>query len=943
MPGISIPERIGPYEVRSELGRGGMGMVFLAWDTRLDRTVAVKTLPADLAGDADRLARFEREAKVLAALNHANIAAIYGLEETGGHRFLILEFVDGQTLGERLAAGPLPVDEAISVARQMAQALEAAHEKGIVHRDLKPANVMVRADGVVKVLDFGLARAGESAASGVSSDSPTGTYHASAQSPTIPGAIMGTAGYMSPEQARGKLVDKRSDIFSFGSVVFESLTGSRPFAGESLADALSAVLHREPDWTELPAATPPRLRELLKRCVEKDAKNRLRDIGDARIELERIADGREPSVADSPAPVAWVSARGRSVRNFVLAIGLLAAGGALTLAAWSAFSGFTAGKPVPGPARVTRLGIEVPHNFSVLSSKISPDGRSMIYGGYQMEEPGSPGGRKSAAFLRRLDTYRSVPLDLPTGPDLIAFSPDGAWFAMIVPASADSRRLRVIRMSSESGEAPVTIADLPEELTPHSIVWPTANDIFVSQYVPPKMVHIAHDTGRVDPPVALAFPGSNPEFVAMTPLPGTAYLLADSGSFGERGYVQSIHLIDTRTNEVTPLIESGSSPRYSSTGHLLFSRADTLLAVRFDIATLRVTGSPVAVAEGLRTRFSWMNGEFDLSRDGTLAYIPGGVQGARRQLVVIDETGKTAPFCPDRRAMQGSPCVSPDGQRVAVTVTNAFGVNEVWASSPDRSMLQRVVSVPRSDCDPVAWTPDNARIVFSRRGEPATEDGLFIQPAQAGEQPVLVTRDRTAEITPFYGSVVSDHSAILAAAYYSNRRGNAQLLVLPLDATGIKTQSIRTIATGVNGRGADISPDGRWLAIGSTDPEQPGLLVRSIGSNGALGPIMQVVGGDVSDVRFKATAKEAPLELMYVDARNRSYGGTLAITPAVALKQTKMLADASQIRQVDFWPRLLGDGRLMMIQAGPEEEPANSIHIVLNWIEELKQKLPPHP
>lgn len=943
MPGTSIPERIGPYEVRSELGRGGMGMVFLARDTRLDRAVAVKSLPADLAGDADRLARFEREAKVLAALNHTNIAAIYGLEETGGHRFLILEFVEGQTLGDRLAAGPLPVDEAIAVARQMAHALEAAHEKGVVHRDLKPANVMIRADGVVKVLDFGLARAGDNLASGIPSDSPTGTYHAAPQSPTIPGAIMGTAGYMSPEQARGKLVDKRSDIFSFGCVVYESLTGSRPFSGESLADALSAVLHREPDWTELPPQTPVRVRELLKRCLEKDAKNRLRDIGDARIELDRALDTHEPPAVAAPAPIVPVTPRGRSVRNFVLGLGLLAAGSALTLAAWSAFSGLTAGRQSTGPPRVNRLGIEVPRNFSVLSSKISPDGRSIIYGGYQTEEPGATGGRKSAAYLRRLDSFRAVPLDLPTGPDLIAYSPDSAWFAMIVPVSADSRRLRVVRMSSDGGETPVTIADLPEEVTPHSIVWPATNDIYVSQYVPPKIVHIGHDTGRVDPPAAITFPGSNAEFVAMSPLPGTGYLFADAGAFGERGYVQSIHLIDTRTYEVKPLIESGSCPRYSPTGHLLFSRADTLLAVQFDPVSLRVTGSPVAVAEGLRTRFSWMNGEFDLSRDGTLTYIPGGVQGARRQLVVIDETGKAVPFCPDRRAMQGSPCVSPDGQRVAVTVTNAFGVNEIWASLADRSTLQRVISVPRSDCDPIAWTPDNSRIIFSRRGEPASDDGIYIQPAQAGERPTLVTRNQTSEMTPFYGTVVSDRSAVLAAAYYSNRRGNTELLLLPLDGTGVKTQAIRTLVTGVHGRGADISPDGRWLAIGSSDPEQPGVLIRSINPDGTLGSVVPIVAGDVSDVRFRPTPAGAPLELMYVDARNRSYAGTLTTSPAISWKQTKLVADASQIRQVDYWPRLLGDGRLIMTQAGPEEEPANSIHVVLNWFEELKQKLPSHP
>lgn len=287
------PANIGPYQIQRELGRGGMGEVFLARDTRLDRDVAIKALPAHLAADPDRLARFQREAKALAALNHPGVGAIYGLEEAGGHQYLVLEYIEGETLLDRLGSGPIPVDEAMSIARQMAEALEAAHEKGIVHRDLKPGNVMVTPEGVVKVLDFGLARTAEGPMSSTSlpaaADSPTMPVH----SPTIPGAIMGTAGYMSPEQARGKPVDKRSDIFSFGCVFYELLTGSGPFPGETVTDSLGAILHRDPEWDLLPKSTPPRVRELLRNCLVKDRRNRLHDIGDARLELDRAIAGHE--------------------------------------------------------------------------------------------------------------------------------------------------------------------------------------------------------------------------------------------------------------------------------------------------------------------------------------------------------------------------------------------------------------------------------------------------------------------------------------------------------------------------------------------------------------------------------------------------------------------------------------------------------------------------
>ena len=313
MTTASVPNHVGPYEIRHEIGRGGMGVVYLARDSRLDRDVAIKRLPDELLRDQDRLDRFAREAKLLASLSHANVAGVLGLEEVDGVSYLVLEFVDGEDLSARLAAGALPIDETLHVAKQIARAVEAAHARGVIHRDLKPDNVKVSIDGDVKVLDFGLAKAFEDPMSMVTAmgDSPT---ILSAQSPTVAGVVLGTAGYMSPEQARGKPIDKRSDIWSFGCILYEMLTGNCPFPGDSAAESLGAIIHKEPDWNALPEGVPPNVRLLLHRCLQKDRSRRLQDIGDARVELDDTLSGSTQiwtSGVSLPAPV--VRSKWRSI------------------------------------------------------------------------------------------------------------------------------------------------------------------------------------------------------------------------------------------------------------------------------------------------------------------------------------------------------------------------------------------------------------------------------------------------------------------------------------------------------------------------------------------------------------------------------------------------------------------------------------------------------
>src|SRR5262245_50862636 len=383
---LSAGAKLGPFEVERQLGRGGMGEVYLARDTRLDRFVAIKALPDHLTTDPDRLARFEREAKVLASLSHPGIAGIYGLEITGSQKFLILEFVEGETLAGYLARGRISIDAALPLARQIAEALEAAHEKGVIHRDLKPGNVMVSPEGVAKVLDFGLARRVD-APDSPSPDSPTVVSPAHDHSPTIPGAIMGTAGYMSPEQARGKAIDKRSDIFSFGCVLYAMLSGASPFPGETVADSLGAILHRDPDWSLLPSTTPPRVRELLANCLAKDRKHRLHDMADARLSLERSIAGHE-----------WTTTPTRSPSKSARVIALLSVAGGALLTAGGARVWNSLRPPSEAKVEPTCVTIAMPAGITFTDVFITRDGRTLVANG----TPKTPDNSKPA--LPRLYT-----------------------------------------------------------------------------------------------------------------------------------------------------------------------------------------------------------------------------------------------------------------------------------------------------------------------------------------------------------------------------------------------------------------------------------------------------------------------------------------------------------------------------------------------------------
>ena len=546
--------RLGPYEVVSSIGAGGMGEVYKARDTKLKRDIAIKVLPEAFAETPDRLARFEREAKLLASLNHPHIAAIHGLEEAHAIRFLVLEFVPGDTLAERLQKGPIPVEETLRLAKQIAEALEAAHARGVIHRDLKPANVKVTPEGQVKVLDFGLAKAfDEERLDGDASNSPT----LSAAS-TRAGVILGTAAYMSPEQARGIPVDKRSDILSFGSLVFEMLTGRKPFPGELVSDTLASVIKSDPDWSGLPPDVPPRLRDLLRRCLEKDPKKRRRDIADVRVELEEIASGRDAAAdvvaAPKKAPPLW-----RRVAPIALA-----------LVAGILFGVGVSRQPEPDKP-VLRFSIPLPDDVTFSSTgrhvlALSPDGKRLARtGNHQL-------------YLREMDQVEAVAVrgteggsgDAGRNPFL---SPDGQWLGFWAEGK--------LKKVAVSGGAPVVLCDAEN---PHGASWTEENTIVYGQGragiwqvsanggEPERLAEIEENGGRAHGPQLL---------------PGGMQLLFTIGSSQSWDEAQIV-VQSLETGERRVLIDGGSDARYLPTGHIVYALGTTLFAVPFDVERLEL-------------------------------------------------------------------------------------------------------------------------------------------------------------------------------------------------------------------------------------------------------------------------------------------------------------------------------------------------------------------
>jgi serine/threonine protein kinase/Tol biopolymer transport system component len=793
-------DRLGPYEIVDRLGAGGMGDVYRARDSRLPRDVAIKVLPTFWLADPERRARFDREARVLATLNHPHIGALYGVEDADGVRALVMELVEGEDLAQRLVRGPIRLNEALPIAKQIAEALEAAHEQGVIHRDLKPANIKLRPDGTVKVLDFGLAKLAEAPAAfgavGLS-QSPMIT------TPTMMtgvGMILGTAAYMAPEQAQGKAVDKRADIWAFGCVVFEMRAGRRAFAGDDVADTLAAVLTKEPEWTALPPNTPAAIRRLLRRCLEKDRRRRLADIADARLEIEEAL--LAPS-ADSPAVnaqnTAAAPARGRSMLPWVV-MGGFAAALALVLVSWRPWRVIRAPVPLRLSADlVAGMSVQIPEGASVV---LSPDGALLAFVAQKAD-----GGTRQL-FVRHLEQLRAIPLSGTDGASHPFFSPDGQWIAFFTPG-------KLSKISSNGG-AVVTLCNAPNGrggtwAEDGTIVFSPANGAGVS------LLRVSSAGGTPQSFTTLDRGEATQRWPQVLP-GGKAVLYTSHSTVGD--YENANLVVQPLPTGARKVVQRGGYyGRYLPSGHLVYVHDGTLFAVPFDLGRLERTGPPVPALDGVAANPTAGLAEFAGSDSGAFVYVPSGNDDS--PIDWVDHTGKQSPLRATR-ANWSNPQFSPDGRQLALDIFDGKQW-DVWVDDWARDTLSRLTVDPAHDVKPV-WTPDGGRIVFASMRDGNTAYNLYWQRADGSGDVQRLTNGKNAQ---FPGSW---HPSGKVLAFEEQNPTYYSLMLLPMggdEAFGWKPGKPTIFLAGAfDERKPAFSPDGRWLAYQSNESGQYEVYVR---------------------------------------------------------------------------------------------------------------------
>jgi eukaryotic-like serine/threonine-protein kinase len=908
-----IGKTLAHYEITSQLGKGGMGEVYQAKDRKLGRDVAIKVLPEEFAKDADRVARFQREAKLLASLNHPNIAAIYGLEASDQTNFLVLELVEGETLADQIKNGPIPVEESLKLALQIAEALEAAHEKGVIHRDLKPANIKVTPDGKVKVLDFGLAKAFAGDQEVNLSNSPTLSDAATQQ-----GVILGTAAYMSPEQAKGKTVDKRADIWAFGAVLFEMLTGRQLFKGETVSETLAAVLMREPDFSTLPPNLHPRIHLLLERCLEKDVKNRYSSIGDARVDIQKaLAD---PSRVFAQ-PITGVEPKTR--------LRIILPWAAITLIL-IIIAGLTVWKlKPPEPKRVMRFEYELPAGqfFRNQSAPIqyplavSPDGSKFVY-------PTTDG--LCIRAVEALDA-RLIP-GADKGAALPFFSPDGQWIGYW---SQSDQKLKKVAIS---GGAPVVLCDIGSIFLGGS--WDSEETIVYSE-IPSGIMRVSANGGMPETLVKGNLANAAKEGFPTSPqiLPDGKTLLS-TNAFSTTDWAGFQIVIQSLKSGERKVLFKGVNARYLPTGHIVYylpsnNVVNLLFAVPFDLNKLKVTSGPVSVLEGI--------GGMAVSDSGTLVYVPqpasaAGTTGAAstgRTLIWVDRQGKEEPLGAAPDAYTGLK-ISPDGTKVALAISS--GNEDIWIWDIPHKTPTKLTFDKAGSNDPL-WTPDGKRIVFlSGRGEGLGDIYWKSADGIGGDELLASKPDRV--IGPVS---LSRDGKILAVQEILGTGLGADIGMLSMEG---KREIKELLQEKYFEADAQISPDGRYVAYQSDESGKGEIYVRTF--------------PDVNRGKWQVSSDGGNSPLWSPDGRElfyRSGDATMAVevetdptfkrgNPKILFRGTYYSNSLMEKMVWNPWDIHPNGKKFLMIKppastgAASAEGGPRKINIIINWFEELKARVP---